>query len=173
MDYKDLTAILLKVTGVALIFLFLNRLSFTLGLLAKDSYNIQILLLETLPNAFGILLGCILFFFPATISNKLISGEKLNHDATFVNSLQIAALKLLGIYQILMAIIDLVHHFSKAMIIHNMLEKTGAFAISAWTPDLIAWVIATIVQLLIALWFTFGAEGILGFIQKIRGHKDF
>jgi len=173
MDYKDLTAILLKTTGAVLIFWYLSWLPSLIPLATKQPFSGLLLLAEALPTIVGLVFAGFLFTFPATVSNKLITGEKLNHDETYVASLQIIALRLIGIYHVFMSITDLTHHFSTAILTPTLYEKMGVTPPpTGWTPDLVGWTIATFVELAIALWFTLGAEGILRLLQKVRG-RDF
>lgn len=171
MDYKDLTSILLKITGAALIFLYLSWMPSIISAAIKhnEPFYLLELFIDVLPNIVSLLLAIFLFIFPATIANKLIGGGKLTYDETFVDSLQIVAIRLIGIYHIFTSIIDLIHHFSKAILGPAIYEKMGVISPTGWTPDLVGWTIATFVELAIALWLTFGAEGILRFIQQNRG----
>lgn len=172
MDYKDLTAILLKTTGAILIFWYLSWLPSLIPTVTKQPFSSLLLLIDALPTIVGLMFASLLFTFPATVSNKLISGEKLNQDETFVASIQIIALRLIGIYHVIASIIDLAHHFSTAILAPTIYEKMGVTPpLTGWTPDLVGWTIATFVELAIALWFTFGAEGILRLIIKIRGRN--
>lgn len=174
MDSKDLSAILIKITGAILIFWYLTGLPNLLPLAMKEQITFLWLLNEALPLIIGLVFAGALFAFPSTITNKLITGEKLNLNTDLVVSLQIIAIRLIGVYHIMMGLCDLTHHFSKALLTPGIYERMGVTAPpSGWTPDLIAWVIATIVELLLALWFVIGAEGILRLIQKVRGKSDF
>lgn len=172
MDYKDLTAILLKTTGAILIFWYLSWLPSLIPTVTKQPFSELTLFIDALPTIVGLVFAGLLFSFPATISNKLIDGGKLNRDATFVDSLQIIALRLIGIYHVITSIIDLIHHFSTAILAPTIYEKMGLTPpLTGWTPDLVGWSIATFAELAIGLWFTLGAEGILRLVQKIRGRN--
>jgi hypothetical protein len=174
MDYKDLTAILIKILGAALLFWYITWLPSLIPLAVKEPFSFKLLLTEATPAIIGLLFAFIVFTYPATISNKLISGEKLNYDATFADSIQIIAIRLIGVYHIMLSVTDLVHHFSKAILTPSFYESMGRIAPpTGWTPDLVGWVIASFAELFIALWFVFGTEGILRFIHKLRGHNDF
>lgn len=173
MDYKDLTAILIKVTGAALFFWFLTWLPSLLPLTRDEHITIQMLFIEAFPAIVGLVFATLVFAYPATIANKLISGGKLNFDTAFANSIQIVAIRLIGIYHVMMSVSDLVHHVSKALLTPHMFQDMGlANPPSGWTPDLVGWVIASFVELFIALWLVFGTKGILRFIEQIRGHND-
>jgi hypothetical protein len=172
MDYKDLTAILLKTTGAVLIFWYLSWLPSLIPLATKQPFSGLLLLVEALPTIVGLMFAGLLFTFPATVSNKLISGVKLSHDETFVVSLQIIALRLIGIYHVITSIVDLIHHISTAILAPTLYENMGVTPpLSGWTPDLVGWTIASFAELAIALWLAIGAEGILRLIQKLRGRN--
>jgi hypothetical protein len=173
MDYKDLTAILIKITGAALFFWYLTWLPSLLPLAREEHISLQMLVAEGFPAIVGLIFSAIVFTYPATITNRLISGEKLNFDDTFASSIQTIAIRLIGIYHVMIAVSDLVHHASKALLTPHLYQDMGlANPPSGWTPDLVGWVIASAIELLIALWFVFGAKGILRFIEQARGHSN-
>lgn len=175
MDYKDLTAILLKITGAALIFIYLPWLPASIPIALNTPFNGLRLFFELLPTLTGLAIAFVIFKFPASIANKLISGPKLTENQAFVTSLQVVALRLIGIYHTFMAITDLAHHFSVAVLTPRMYKSFVGYASpqSGWTPELVGWTIATFIELMIALWFVLGAEGILRLVEKVRGRGDF
>ena len=173
MDYKDLTAILVKTAGAIMFFWYLPwLLSLILNVINQSSSGIA-LFIYALPTIVGLAFAVLLFTFPSTISNKLISGEKLNHDATFVDSLQIVAMRLAGLYYVATSIFDLIHNFATVILTPTIYEKMGVTPpLTGWTPDLAAVTITTFVELAIGLWLILGAEGILRMIKVIRGRNS-
>lgn len=170
MDYKDLTSILLKTAGATLIFWYVSWLPSALSTGFEWPFDGAKLFIELLPPLFGLGLALFIFNFPATITNKLINGEKLSQSEGLANTLQVGAIRLIGIYHLLTGTIDLVHHFSVALLTPRLYENMGiAQPPSGWTPDLIGWTISTFIELAIALWFVLGAEGIIRLVHKTRG----
>lgn len=172
MDYKDITAILLKTIGAVLIFWHLTWLPASFVYFLKEPFDAYGFLVVAVPAFLGLGIGVFIFTFPATISNKLIAGAKLSKTESFTASIQIVILRLIGIYHVFIALTDLLGHFSKAILISRQYKDMG-MAQSGWTPDTLAWTIATLLELAIAIWFVLGAEGIVRMIQKIRGRADF
>lgn len=170
MDYKDLTALLAKITGAALLFWYISWLPTLIpGALQAPSFWWAIFV-NIVPSIVPLLLAIVLFVFPATVTNKLIGGNKLNTDAAFLKGLEILALRLIGLFYVFNSIVDLAHHFAKVLITPSFYEKMGVIAPpTAWTPDTAAWTLATFVELGLALWLVFGAHGIANAIQRLRG----
>lgn len=125
MDYKDLAAILIKITGAALFFWFLAWLPSLIPLASDVPFSVSMLLANSFPAIAGLLFAVALFSFPATITNKLISGETLNFSSAFAGSAQIIAIRLIGLYHIMIAVTDLVHHISKAILTPRMYQEMG------------------------------------------------
>ncbi|HSI23388.1 MAG TPA: hypothetical protein VK959_10240 [Methylophilaceae bacterium] len=174
MDYKDLTSLLVKIIGAVLLFWYISWLPTLIPDAIKAPSFWPAFLLAGLPSLGNLAIGLILFFFPATITNKLIDGNKLNTDKTFLPALQVLALRLVGVFYVFNSIIDLVTHFSTVILTPRIYLLRGITPpLSAWTPTLAAYVVATFVELGLALWLVLGAEGISNSIQKIRGRHDF
>ena len=170
MDYKDLTALLAKLTGAVLLFWYISLLpSLIPGVLQAPSFWWAIFV-NIVPSIIPLLLAIALFVFPATVTNKLVNGNKLNTDAAFLAGLEILALRLIGVFYVFNSMVDLTYHFAKVLITPSIYEKMGVIApITAWTPDAAAWTLATFVELGLALWLVFGAHGIANAIQRLRG----
>lgn len=170
MDYKDLTALLAKLTGAVLLFWYISSLpSLIPGVLQAPSFWWAIFV-NIVPSIVPLLLAIVLFVFPATVTNKLVKGNKLDTNVAFLAGLEILALRLIGVFYVFNSIVDLVTHFAKVLITPSIYEKMGMIAPpTAWTPDTAAWTLATFVELGLALWLVFGAHGIANAIQRLRG----
>ena len=170
MDYKDLTALLAKLTGAVLLFWYISSLpSLIPGALQAPSFWWAVFV-NIVPSIVPLLLAIVLFVFPATVTNKLVNGNKLNTDAAFLAELEILALRLIGVFYVFNSIVDLATHFAKVLITPSIYEKMGMIAPpTAWTLDTAAWTLSTFVELGLALWLVFGAHGIANAIQRLRG----
>jgi hypothetical protein len=100
MDAKDLAALLLKIAGLVILghALFQVPYFFPLDEISGGKFSfadaaMSAVYYTTLP----LVVGALLWFFPATISNKIVSGEKLS-DASFgVKQFEQVALALIGV----------------------------------------------------------------------------
>lgn len=173
MDYKDLTALLAKLTGAILLFWYISWLpTFVPAALEAPSFWWAIFV-SIVPSVVPLLLAFVLFTFPATVTNKFIDGSKISTSNSFLVALEILALRLIGVFYVFNSIVDLAGHFSKVLITPVIYEKMGVPApYTAWTPDLAAWVIATLVELGLAIWLVLGAQGIAKAIQRLRSRDE-
>ena len=173
MDYKDLTALLAKLTGAVFLFWYISWLPTLIpGALQAPSFWWAIFV-NVLPSIVPLSLAVLLFAFPATVTNKLVGGNKLNTDAAFLVALEILALRLIGVFYVFNSVLDLITHFAKVLITPSLYEKIGVSAPpTAWTPDTAALTLATFVELGLALWLVFGAYGIANALQRLRGRSD-
>jgi len=169
MDYKDLTALLVKLVGAVLIFWSLAWLPSAISGALQAKIFWQGLLISVVPTLIPLLLAILLFTFPALIANKLIDGSKLENPHTFTKELELLALRLIGVYYLFRGGVDLVYHIAKLGLTARIYEAHGTPPPpSAWTPDLAANVVSTVVELCFALWLTLGSKGIVNVIHRIR-----
>ena len=173
MDYKDLTALLVKLIGAVLLFWYVTWLpTLVPGALQAPSFWWAIFV-NVVPSIVPLLLAVVLFSFPTTVANKLIGGDKLSTDAAFLVALEILSLRLIGVFYVFHSIVDLSTYFAKVLITPGLYEKLGSPAPpTAWTPDTAAWTLATFVELGLALWLVLGAHGIANAIQRLRGRDE-
>src|SRR6266513_4718455 len=101
MDAKDLAALLLKIAGLVILghALFQVPYFFPLDEISGGSFSfadafMSFVYFTTLP----LVVGTLLWFFPATISNKIVSGKKFA-DASFgLRQFEQVALTRIGIW---------------------------------------------------------------------------
>jgi hypothetical protein len=170
MDSKDLTRLLVKLIGAVLVFWYLAWLPSAISAAFQAKLFLQGLLLHFAPAVIPLVLGFLIFMFPATITNKLIDGSKLETPQTLVTELELLALRLLGVFYLFRGGVDLAYHVSKLGLTSRIFEAYGSPPPpTPWTLDLAANMVATIVELCFALWLTLGSQGIINAIHRIRG----
>ena len=111
----------------------------------------------------------LLWFFPLTIARKLLPVMKeprSEHALDASTSLSIA-LTAIGIWFLANAIVDATYWLILYSRVHNS-DVTGF----EWTPDQLANMAATIIELAISLWLIFGSTGIKHMINRIKYGKD-
>jgi len=172
MDYKDLTALLLKVAGAVLLFWHISWMPSLIPDEAGGSFFWLAFLKAWLPSIGSLLLALVLFLFPATVANKLIQGQSLNSDKSFLISFQILALRLIGVSYAIKSIVELVGHLVRIILTPKIYMEMGQMPpLTAWTPALAGYVVGALIELGLALYLVFGAEGLSNMIQKIRGRS--
>ena len=170
MDYKDITALLVKIIGAVLIFLYLSWLPGAIGAAFTTPSFSQGFLVNIVPTALPLFLAIFIFQFPATITNKLISGVSTDNQSEHLLPIQTVLLKLIGVFYIFRSVVELVFHVVKIYFRERMIETYGgARPPSMWSPEDAANIAATLVELSFAIWLAIGSKGIVSFIDRIRG----
>jgi hypothetical protein len=85
MDYKSLTSLVLRLTGVIIVVSSVTSTPRTfIGLVYLRSVeatgNMEIWLLAAVASAFPLLVGLLLIYFPATVANRMISAGTATID---------------------------------------------------------------------------------------------
>jgi len=78
MDYRSLSSLLLRLAGVLILVAAVSAVPSTfIGLLGTKSgtADVELLLIAAVATAFPVLVGLLLLYFPATVANKLLSGQ--------------------------------------------------------------------------------------------------
>ena len=174
MDYKDLTALTLKIAGAIMLFWYLSLLPAMIsGALKTPNFWITFFY-SFLPSLVNLSYSALLFFIPVTVTNKLIHGENLNHDKKLFISLEILVIRLIGIFYLFNGIVDLAQHIFTVLYTPRFyLVMNEISPNTAWTPKLVGATTATVLEIVIALWLVIGADGISNLIRRIRGRTEF
>jgi hypothetical protein len=88
MDYKDLTALLIKLIGAVLIFWSVAWLPSVISGAFQAKLFWEYALFFVAPTIVPLLLAILLFTFPASIANRLVDGSKLESPHTFMRELE-------------------------------------------------------------------------------------
>ena len=165
MDLKDISAVLLKTVGLVMLAFALfeipsylpPRVSLTEYSLLSATVDAAAIL--TLP----IILGLLLWFFPGTVVNKIVSGEKLSGERFGVREFERVALTIFGAWLIAYGIADLIYIVSSMVVLQKVYEQSPAIA--RHMPGLIT----SIAKVALGFGLALGAKGITGVVQRIRG----
>jgi hypothetical protein len=167
MDAKDITSALLKIAGLVTfayaIFQIPSYFPPAVGAGAPysicDSVSVALATLA-LPIVFGVLL----WFFPATITNKIVSGQKLSGSTFGAPEFERVALTILGMWLVAYGITDLVAELVSIVYIRQNYPD-----ITALPPRVFAMAIASVVKLCLGLVLVFGARSIMKFVARVGG----
>jgi len=173
MDYKDVTALLLKIVGAALVFWYIAWLPSTIFGALDAKTLAQAIALSIVPGLLPLLLGIFLFMFPATISNKLIDGSKLAPTATGFREFEVLALRVVGVIFVFRALVDLAYHLARVAVTNSIYDAYGSSRPpTPWSLETAAGVIATVVELGLALWLAVGTQGLVRLLDRVRGREQ-
>jgi hypothetical protein len=174
MDYRDISILLVKIAGIWLIAYAVTRVPGAASFF-DSSYGLPwweqgIAIL--LPVAFPALIGLVFFLFPATLTNKIMRGERLSEASPAVLfDIERIALSVLGVYLLFHALSGAV--FISAYFIRvEQLTKTGMLVGQSHLlgPDKYGEIVSVVVEIAVSLWLIFGAKGLVSVFRKFRGH---
>lgn len=164
MNYKDLTALLIKIGGLIIVVSMISFLPsyVSAGIGALETSWFAFFAVAILPLLFPLLAGILMLVFPGTIGNRIIPAEKLSElPTTYLPQLERLAMTLLGVYLLFRAISDLVLNLSKLFWVRHLMSIGELSAPSYLLPDTVGYLAATVVEGAIAIWLTIGSSGIL------------
>ena len=166
MDTKDISAVLLKTVGLVMVAFAVFEIPAYLPprVSLTEEYSLLMALVDaaailTLP----IVLGLLLWFFPATVVNKIVSGEKLSGERFGVLELERVALIVVGAWLVAYGITDLTYGISSMVVMQKVYDQT--LVLGRYAPGLVT----SIVKIALGLGLALGATGVAGFIRRIRG----
>lgn len=169
MDYKDLTTLIIKVFGAFLVVHILSLVPTytTDAIMAFDGW-FTILHRIVLPLFFPLAAGLLMLFFPATLTNRLIRGEKLSDLSTYLPQLERIALATLGFFLLFSTVSDLGYHVSR-LVWAREVTTTSYRNFPGVPADIYGAIVGSSIGLLISIWFILGSRGILRVASKLRG----
>ncbi len=168
MDYRNLTNLLIKIAGVAII-----AYSF-IEIPAYVSYYFSLQIdsfwgfigMSVVPMFVPIIVGIVFLFFPAAVTNKLISGEGETNIASIdILATERIAFSALGLYLLFRVISDLFFHGTS---IYLALKAGDIAQYNTGYEHPYALVVATLAEFTFALYLLFGSAGLVRFLAKIR-----
>ena len=131
MDTKDIAALLLKTAGLVMFAYAIFDIPYYFLPSKTDS---EYSFIASFMQAAGILalpivLGLLLWFFPATVVNKIVSGDKLT-DGLQVRDLERVALTVIGIWFVAFGVSDLVYQAGSMILMKR--QFPDAPPVEAW-----------------------------------------
>jgi hypothetical protein len=167
MDTKDVAAVLLKTAGLIMIAYAVFELPRYFLPMADSSgqYSFVTALVQAAGTlALPVVLGALLWFFPATVTNKLVSGEKLSGTQCGVREFERTALTVVGAWLVAYGIADLIDHAVAIVVIQRQFPEQPT-PLFTYMPG----IIASVAKVVLGIGLAFGAKGIGRIINRVRG----
>ena len=166
MDTKSIAAIIIRIVGLVMIVISVLQIPAYFPLTHRG-YDFSVgEALATGLLALGplALAGLLFWFFPGTITNRIVSGARApDSSATDFRPLQLVALTVLGIYLLASGLIGVVRDVVLVIVMHR--QSSGTELIPA---SIVAHIAATVAQLLIGAGLCIGARGISNMVERLR-----
>lgn len=165
MDTKSIAAIIIKITGLVMVVLSVIQIPSYFPFMDRG-YDLSIgqtlaaVALGLGPLAFA---GVLLWFFPGSITNRIVSGPLPTTSTVDLRPLELVALTVLGIYLLAAGIIGAVR--DAVIIIVANRQNLGSELIPASIIGHIAGIIA---DLVIGATLCIGAKGVSNVVEKLR-----
>jgi hypothetical protein len=167
MDIKDVSAVLLKAIGLVMLAfaVFEIPLYFPPRSNLTEEYSIFAAFVQAASTlALPFVLGLILWFFPATVTNKIVSGEKISGERFGAPDLERVALTVVGAWLVAYGIADLVYTLSTMVALQHEVPEYSP-PLSRYWPG----VITSVAKVAMGVGLAFGAKGIARLISRVRG----
>ena len=165
MDTKAIAALLIKLTGLVLVVVAVSQLPRYFPLTGRGFEFSIGEVVATTAIALGPLaaLGLILWFFPGTVTNKVVSGAPVDSAPVDARPIELVALTILGVYLLADGLIEAVRDIAVVIIVSR--QDASAAMIPA---SIIGHLAATIAQLVIGAGLCIGARGVSRVIARLR-----
>ncbi len=163
MSYRDLSNLLLRIAGVAMIAFALTALGGYLSfyLTAPERSPSAFSGLVVIPIVIPLALGLALLFFPRSVTNRLVEEGGIEGAPAFdADTLQRVAFSVLALYLLFQVLSDLVYH-GTAIYIAGL--EGGRLDPEIW-PTLIA----TLAELVFALFLLLGSGRLVRALRSVR-----
>jgi hypothetical protein len=109
-------------------------------------------------------LGLLLWFFPAKVTNRIVSGDKLSGDRFGVREFERVALTILGAWLVAYGVADLIYDVTSVIVTQrDFPQQRGAFV-----PHMPR-IFASAAKVIIGISLVIGAKGIARIIDRVRG----
>lgn len=168
MSREDIVAILVRLFGLYMLFVAIRALP-ALATVLSDSQEGAVALAASLV-ATG-LFAALLWFFPLTIARKLLpaASESPAGAALDAKTAWALAISAVGVWLVARALTDAVYW----LVFYLRSREVGA-ELAQLPPGDQAGMVATLVELLIGLFLTFGSSGLRGLLMRLRygAHHD-
>jgi len=166
MTLRDLTALAIRISGVVLFVLIIAQLPEYLKAYIIDGGNAgsYIFWVYFLPLVIPGLASLLLFSFPYSISNKIITTSKEQNESKYDSAeIEVILIRLLGLLLLYNALSDLVFHLADILIFRN--ELGNNFPIEAYNYS---YLFATIVEFIFSFWLLAGTSSVVRIVKKLR-----
>ena len=169
MDYKSLTSLILRLTGVIIIVTATTAMPHTFislhGRNPAESPDVAALVLTIVASGFPILIGLLLIYFPATIANKIVAAGGESVDMLI---LQQVAFSVLGLYFVSLAVFDAIYWLAKLRIYFAVYSELTYALPFRLNPQDFAGIAATCAQFVAGIVLMFGGRGLANLVHRLR-----
>ena len=164
MDTKDLATLLVKTAGLTIFGLAVIRLpayfppwnaNASMGVMFAEA---------AVTLALPILLALLFWFFPATLTNKMVSGEKVAEAQFGLREFEHLALTVLGVSIVAYGVADFIHAATLAFFVHNQHPE-----VTPLPADLYAGMVFPAAKIAIGAGLAIGAKRIGQFVARLQG----
>ena len=167
MDTKDIAALLVKTAGLILFGYAVIRVPAYILPVGDPNAPFSIAALFAQAAVFlalPMLLGLLFWFFPATVTNKMVSGEKLAGAQFGLREFERVALTIVGVSIVAYGLADFIHAVAVAYFLHNQHP-----AVTPLPSDIYAGIVFPVAKIAIGAALAAGARGIGKFVARLQG----
>lgn len=164
MSREDVVAVAVRLFSIFLVLGALRQLPGTIALFSLDMDR-GLVALTLLLLLLGALVGVLLWFFPLSVARRLlpVMREPRSEQSMDARVALTVGLTLIGVWVLAYALVDVAYWLT----LFVRTRHPGAVYFE-WSHEQVANVVATLVELLVAIWLIFGASGIRRLVHRYR-----
>jgi hypothetical protein len=169
MDYRSITTLLLRLTGVVILAAALIQapkwiVSLILST-ASGGVNAGDWLLTAVPSTVSTLIGLLLIYFPATVANRIVSGGGESMDNRHLEQI---GFSILGLYFVATAMFDGVYLLAKLRLYPLIFYPDLSDRPIRLTDSQFADIASTGTQFVVGVALLFGGRGLANIVHRLR-----
>ena len=166
MDYRDLSNLLMKLAGAFIIASVITNIPiYSLQYISfKDQSFIEFTVMTIAYMLLPLLLGVIMFYFPRTITNRIIKGGSESMiDSISIEAVEYVAIGILGLLLLVQSLTFLLPFF--VSIVFMAIQQGGIKLEDNFSQPVF---LASVFRLVFAVYLLLGAKGVQNMLKKIR-----
>ena len=164
MSREDFVAIAARLFSIYLLISLIKHVPGAAQLISQD-HGAGLVIFYAVALIIGLLVCALLWFFPLTVARKLlpVMHEPRSEQSLDSSAAMSVGLTLIGVWVMAYALVDATYWLT--LLVRTRQLDTAYFE---WTPDQIAGMVATVIEVFIATWLIFGNVGIKRLIYRYR-----
>jgi len=170
MNYRAITTLALRLTGIAVLVKILPYASTTFVALARNGAESprQALLLTTLAVTIPLIAGLALIYFPARLSSLVVGSGAAPEADDQSDRLGDVAMIAVGVYFCAAGIFDLIYYFSRYWLFDALVRKGETSLEVSILPHDFAGLITAVFQIAVGAILALKANSIYRWILRVR-----
>lgn len=169
MDFRQISALLIKISGLVVIVFAVTGIPGYINsfLYIGNDTLVNFIMWIVIPLVFPLSIGLAMWFFPKSITNKIIKNNNESIDANKITAeIEQIAITVLGLILLFFALSDLTFNLVNIFLVNK--ENYGSFSLIKISAEDWGHLVGTLVELTFAIFLIVRTKGIIIIISKLR-----